>query len=117
MAEQPPQKQAPPAQGQGKKPAPATAQAPAEQQPAAQKGTTVNFTPALPAVVEEIVGRTGTRGGIIQVRCKLLDGMDKGKVMRRNVKGPIRENDIILLRETEIEARSLTQNTKGGRKT
>lgn len=116
MTEQHPQKQAPPAQGQGKKPAPAD-KAPAEQQPAAQKGTTVNFTLASPAVVEEIVGRTGTRGGIIQVRCRLLDGMDKGKVMRRNVKGPIREHDIILLRETEIEARSLTQNTKGGRKT
>ena len=116
MAEkQPEQKQAPLA-AQGKKSVP-PAQA-SEQQPAAQqKGTTVNFTPALPAVVEEIVGRTGTRGGIIQVRCKLLDGIDKGKVMRRNVKGPIRENDIILLRETEIEARSLTQNSKGGRKT
>ena len=116
MAEQPPtqQKPAAPAAAPGKRP---DKQAPQEQQPAQQKGTTVNFTSAMPAVVEEIVGRTGTRGGIIQVRCKLMDGPEKGKVMRRNVKGPIREQDIILLRETEIEARSLTQNSKGGRKT
>lgn len=90
---------------------------PAQEQAPVQRGTTVNFTTALPAVVEEIVGRTGTRGGITQVRCKLLDGSEKGKVLRRNVKGAIREQDILLLRETEIEARSLTQNAKGGRKT
>ncbi|GEM_PF-137364 len=111
---QPPQQKSAPVVP-GKKPG--AEKAPTEQQPTAQKGTTVNFTPAMPAVVEEIVGRTGTRGGIIQVRCKLLDGPEKGKVMRRNVKGPIREHDILLLRETEIEARSLTQNAKGGRKT
>ena len=92
-------------------------QAGAEQQPVAQKGTTVNFSQATPAVVEEIVGRTGTRGGITQVRCKLLDGPEKGKVLRRNVKGAIKEQDILLLRETEIEARSLSQHAKGGRKT
>lgn len=115
MADQPhPPKQAP--ASQGKKPD--TKQQTALEQPAQQqKGVTVNFTPAVPAVVEEIVGRTGTRGGIIQVRCKIIDGLDKGKVLRRNVKGPIREQDVLLLRETEIEARSLTQNSKGGRKT
>ncbi|MEK6812920.1 MAG: 30S ribosomal protein S28e [Nanoarchaeota archaeon] len=72
----------------------------------------MRFTTAFPAMVEEIVGRTGTRGAIIQVRCKILDGPDKGKVIRRNIKGPIREKDILMLRETEIEARKLTQ---GGR--
>mgnify|MGYP001598525666 CR=1 FL=1 len=72
----------------------------------------IRFTSAVPAVVEEIIGRTGTRGGIIQVRCKILDGYDKNKVIRRNVKGPIREKDVLMLRETDIEARKLTQ-TKG----
>src|SRR3989344_3171854 len=97
-----------------KKPAgkpPAVAGKPATE----ERGTqTIKFTTAFPATVEEIVGRTGTRGGIIQVRCKILDGPDKGKVIRRNVKGPVREKDTLMLRETEIEARKLTQGGKTG---
>lgn len=69
---------------------------------------------AVPAVVEEIVGRTGFRGEITQVKCKLLAGYEKGKSMRRNVKGPIRINDLLMLRETEIEARRIRSKvTKG----
>ncbi|MEK6941191.1 MAG: 30S ribosomal protein S28e [Nanoarchaeota archaeon] len=71
------------------------------------------FTYATPAVVEEIIGRTGTRGEIIQVRCRLLDGRDKNKILRRNIKGAVRLKDIIMLRETEIEARKLTLTRKG----
>ena len=81
--------------------------------PQPQKGTAVFFTTAYPAVVEEIIGRTGTRGGTIQVRCKILDGRDKGRVLRRNVRGPVREKDVLMLRETEIEARSLSQGKRG----
>ena len=76
-----------------------------------QKGT-VTFTSAIPAKVEEIVGRTGTRGEAIQVRCKMQEGRDVNKVLRRNVKGPVRLNDILMLRETEIEARKLNQRRK-----
>ncbi len=79
-----------------------------------QKEQGINFSMAVPATVEEIVGRTGTRGEVIQVRCKILDGRDQGKVIRRNVKGPIRINDTLMLRETEIEARKLTQVKRGG---
>jgi small subunit ribosomal protein S28e len=79
-----------------------------------QQSQGVNFSTAIPATVEEIVGRTGTRGEVIQVRCKILDGRDSGKVIRRNVKGPIRINDTLMLRETEIEARKLTQVKRGG---
>lgn len=73
----------------------------------------VSFSSALPASVEEIVGRTGTRGEAIQIRCKILDGRDKNKIIRRNVKGPIQIGDILMLRETEIEARPLNKAGRG----
>ena len=62
---------------------------------------------AVNAFVEEIVGRTGGRGEVTQVKAKVLDGKNKGKVMRRNVKGPVKIGDLITLRETEIEARRI----------
>ena len=78
-----------------------------------EKKGAVRFSMAFPARVEEVVGRTGTRGEAIQVRCKILDGRDKNKVLRRNVKGPIQKGDILMLRETEIEARQLTKAGRG----
>jgi len=69
---------------------------------------------AVPAVVEEIIGRTGFRGEITQVKCRILQGDEKGKTMRRNVKGTIRLRDILMLRETQIEARRIRSKvTKG----
>lgn len=83
----------------------------AKEQPAERKGAVV-FTLAVPARVEEIMGRTGTRGEAIQVRCKVLEGRDANKILRRNVKGPVKAGDILMLRETEIEARKLAQGRK-----
>ena len=62
---------------------------------------------ATSAEVIEVVGKTGMHGEAMQVKCRIQGGSNQGRIITRNVLGPVREGDILQLRETQRDADSI----------
>ena len=65
---------------------------------------------AWPAEVVEVIGRTGMSGEATQAKVRVNDSSnprDIGRIITRNVLGPVREGDILMLHDTGREARRL----------
>ena len=61
----------------------------------------------IPAQVVEVLVSTGMRGEATSVKVRVLDGDDRGRIIRRNVLGPVDIGDQLLLMDSSREAKAL----------
>lgn len=65
------------------------------------------FDGFLAQVMEVVKGRTGIYGEVRQVMAKILEGNDKGRVIRRNLAGRVKVGDYVRLPDTTREAKPI----------
>jgi len=70
---------------------------------------------AVPAQVIHVLGRAGAKG-VTRVRCKIIEAAEgsvgaraRGKVLIRNVIGPVRMGDILMIPDYEVEAAAIIE--------
>jgi len=78
-----------------------------EEAPKKKGSSRVSVEDATPAQVVKVFKKAGLYGECYQVLVRILSGNDKGNLLRRNVRGPVRENDVLMLKETERDARAI----------
>ncbi|MFB6245564.1 MAG: 30S ribosomal protein S28e [Candidatus Nanohaloarchaea archaeon] len=54
------------------------------------------------AKVVEVIGDQGHRS-VRKIRCRILEGDEEGKILVRNARGPVREDDVVHIKETQME--------------
>jgi small subunit ribosomal protein S28e len=69
--------------------------------------STASVEGAVPAQVVKVFKKVGLYGESYQVLARILEGRDQGNLLRRNVRGPVKENDILMLKETERDVRAV----------
>jgi len=82
-----------------------SAPAPVDQKPKGKSNVMVGD--AHPSQVVKVFKKVGLYGECYQVLVRVLDGPDKGNLLRRNVRGPVKENDLLMLKETERDVRAI----------
>ena len=60
------------------------------------------------AEIIQVMNRLGIKG-VSRVRCKVISGSDKDKILTRNVVGPVKAGDVILLKETAMDTEGRLQ--------
>jgi small subunit ribosomal protein S28e len=85
----------------------AKAEKPKDAHPKPQKKSTAVVDGATPGQIVKVFKKVGLYGECYQVLVRVLEGRDKGNLLRRNVRGPVKENDVLMLKESERDVRAV----------